>query len=314
MPSKRTKVYPGPFFGGGAPGEEKSDEAAGPERDGSRLSSSVGSKGSLSSELSSSASPVDEAGKLLDFAVSMVNATTVAVAPPRATPGEVGGDTEDLSRQGEEAGAEEETETEEKRGEAGGDVSEPSSEEDDAGKLFDYAVSMAAATTTAVAPPRPERAQGTGEGEQDSPRGKQGPQGGKNQAEDGREEDEEKGDDNEEEEDSQPKEEKYGDSAGRLFDYAVSMVAASTPAVSPPRPEGDTGGEEEAVAGQEGAGGEQEDAERESGAKGVGDEELQQEDDDEPLGWLFDYAVSQAGLPTTEAGGRGGVDDDFALP
>ena len=283
MPSKRTKVHPGPFNGGEPFGEAKGDE-----EENSRHSS-------LGSPSESEPSSADEAGRLFDFAVSMVNAATVAVAPPRAAPGQAVGN--DGLGQQEETGARVETGTdaEQTEGETGGDNDDgsDSSSKNSAGKLFDYAISMAAASTTAVAPPRPQREAGRKDapgGEQEGPEKESGTEGGSGG-----------------EETQQEEEDGFlGGGAGRPYDYAVSMVAGSTTVDAPPRQESDTKRTEEISGGAEGveehAGAKEEAAQEEAEEDG----EPQREEDDEPLGWLFDYAVSQAGLPTTEeADGQG---------
>ena len=280
MPSKRTKVHPGPFNGG-----EPSGEAKGDGEEDSRHSG-------LDTPAGSEPSSADEAGRLLDFAVSMVSAANVAVASPRPAAGEAVG--EDGLGQAEETGAKAEADTGEREGETDADAAaaaddddgSDSSSKDTADKLFDYAVSMAAAST--IATPRPQIEAGGGDGpkeEHEKLRELEDPE------EEGGSKERGGGDEPQQEEDGSLR-----GGAGKLVDDAVSMEAESTPAAIPPSPESDAerkvgkGGDEEGVREQEGA--------KEDSQTGEGEvEEPQQEEDDEPLGWLFDFAVSQAGVP-----------------
>lgn len=204
--STRAKVHPGPFNGEvGFEKEEASESEEGGQDD-----------GSSSSEVSS----VDDAGRLFDYAVSMVAATTVALAPPRAAREK--DTTEDEEKQDEEQGQEVRTEQKSEDGdevEDGASDSESSASSDDAGRLFDYAVSMAAARTVAVAPPQgqisAERKQEEAWEGSYQPWEEEGRAG----EDDHREESGEEGG---EEEDSEEQEDQ--DALGALFDYAVSQA------------------------------------------------------------------------------------------
>ena len=286
MPSERIKVHPGPFTGGGIFSTQKGDN-----KDNSKHCS--GSCGSLGSRSESEPSSADEAGKLFDFAVSMVSATTVAVAPPRASPGEAVGD--DGFGQQEEPGVKTEADTEEQGGGADEDDDSGSdlSSKDATGKLFDYAVSMVAAAST-MTPPRPQGRAARKDGpeeEQKRPRERDGPRK-ENGAEGG-------GWGDEQEDDS------LRDGAGRLLDYAISMVTKNPTADALPRPSSSAERKEEGGGGEEGVR-EQEGAKQEDGqAEGEEVKERQREEGDEPFGSLMDYAVSQVGLSATEAYSQG---------
>ena len=281
MPSERTKVHPGPFNGGGIFSTQKGDN-----KDNSKHCS--GTSGSFGGPSESEPLPADEAGKLFDFAVSMVSVNTVAAAVPRPAPGEAVGD--DGFGQQEEPGAKTEVDTEGKGGRTDQDDDSGSdlSSNDATGKLFDYAVSMAAAAST-MTPPRPQgeadRKDGPEE-EQKKPREQDGPQ---------RESGAKGGGGGDE-----PEDDSLRDGAGRLLDYAISMVAKGHTADAPPRPASSAERKEEGGGGEEGER-EQEDSQAEEEE----DKERQQEEYDESLGStdatgkLFDYAVSMAAAAST---------------